>query len=178
MHELWMSLQPALLWVAIFNLVLAAAVLVLLGVSDRFITRLRDVVVPELESWPAVSLIAAARNEERNIEAAVRSLVKLDYSKLEITLVNDRSTDRTGEILARLAAEFPQLNVVTLSELPAGWLGKNHALQLGADRSRGEWLLFTDADIFFEPTTLRRAIAYAQEHAVDHLVATPDAKMP
>src|SRR5262245_32263304 len=113
MTELWMSLQPALFWVAVFNLALAAGVMVVLGVSDRFITRLREVPVPELPSWPSVSLIAAARNEERNIEEAVRSLVKLDYPSLEITLVNDRSTDRTGEILARLAAEFPQLNVVT-----------------------------------------------------------------
>jgi glycosyltransferase involved in cell wall biosynthesis len=134
--------------------------------------------VPELAEWPSVSLIAPARNEERNIERAVRSLVELDYPNLEITLVNDRSTDRTGEILDRLAAEFPQLNVVHLTELPAGWLGKNHALQLGADRSRGEYLLFTDADIVFEPTALRRAIGYVLANRVDHLAATPDTKMP
>jgi len=167
-----------LLLVAAFNLALTVVVTLVLAVSNRQITRLIDVAFPALDHWPSVSLIAAARNEERNIERAVRSLVKLDYPDLEITLVNDRSTDATGEILARLAAEFPQLNVVTLSELPAGWLGKNHALQHGADRSRGEWLLFTDADIFFEPTALKRAIFYANQHAVDHLVATPDAHMP
>ena len=167
-----------LLLVAAFNLALALVVTLVLGISNRQITRLIDVPLPTLDRWPSVSLIAAARNEERNIERAVRSLVTLDYPDLEITIVNDRSTDATGGILARLAAEFPLFNVVTLSELPAGWLGKNHALQIGANRSRGEWLLFTDADIVFEPTALKRAIAYANQHAVDHLVATPDAHMP
>ena len=62
--------------------------------------------------WPRVSLIAPARNEERHIEAAVRSLAQLDYPNLEITIINDRSTDRTGQILDSLAAEFPRLNVV------------------------------------------------------------------
>jgi cellulose synthase/poly-beta-1,6-N-acetylglucosamine synthase-like glycosyltransferase len=141
------------------------------------VKRLRDV-PPKEGDLPSVSLIAPARNEERNIERAVRSLVRLDYPNVEITIVNDRSTDRTGEILDRLAAEFPQLNVVHLAELPAGWLGKNHALQLGANRSRGGWLLFTDADIVFEPTALRRALAYAEANQVDHLAATPDCHMP
>ncbi|MDX1948064.1 MAG: glycosyltransferase, partial [Pirellulaceae bacterium] len=139
---------------------------------------LAELPLPERAEWPSVSLIAPARNEERNIEAALRSLMKLDYPNLEITLVNDRSTDRTGEILDRLAAEFPRLNVVHLTELPAGWLGKNHAMQLGADRSHGEWLLFTDADIVFEPSTLRRAVGHALDQNLAHLAATPDTHMP
>lgn len=126
---------------------------------------------------PKVSLIAAARNEERNIEAAVRSLLNLDYPDLEIILVNDRSTDRTGEILQRLATENQRLQVVEISELPAGWLGKNHALQMGADRSRGDWLLFTDADIIFEPSALRRGVYFAATHQIDHFAVAPDCRM-
>lgn len=170
-------LEPTLFWLAIVNLVFVWICTVLLGLSGYLAKRLIEVPIPNLPQWPSVSLIAPARNEERNIERAVRSLMRLDYPDLEITLVNDRSTDRTGEILDRLAAEFPLLNVVHLTELPAGWLGKNHALQLGADRSHGEWLLFTDADIVFEPTTLRRAIGYAVANRVDHLAATPDTHM-
>jgi cellulose synthase/poly-beta-1,6-N-acetylglucosamine synthase-like glycosyltransferase len=167
-----------LFWTAIVNLTFVLVCTLLIALGGFLARRLAEVPVPELAQWPSISLIAPARNEERNIERAVRSLVQLDYPNLEITLVNDRSTDRTGEILDRLAAEFPQLNIVHLTELPAGWLGKNHALQLGADRSRGEYLLFTDADIVFEPTALRRAIGYTLANRVDHLAATPDMHMP
>src|SRR5262245_48433213 len=171
-------LFEALFYLAIFNLALIALVSALLTWGGYVIRRLIDVPPPELEQWPSVSLIAPARNEERNIERAVRSLLTLDYPEREITIVNDRSTDRTGEILDHLAAEFPQLNVVHLTALPAGWLGKNHALQVGADRSHGQWLLFTDADVLFEPSALRRAISYAIANEVDHLAATPEARMP
>jgi len=171
-------LDAGLLYLALASLVATSVCAVLLIWSGLLMRRLADVTVLERDAWPKVSLIAPARNEERHIEAAVRSLVTIDYPGLEITIVNDRSTDRTGEILGRLAAEFPQLNMVTLTELPAGWLGKNHALQLGADRSRGEWLLFTDADIVFEPSALRRAITYALTHQLDHLAATPRTEMP
>jgi len=175
--DFWQWMQESLFYLAIVNLGIALLATGLLTWGGYSVRRLLDVVVPERGEWPSVSLIAPARNEERNIELAVRSLVRLDYPSLEITIVNDRSTDRTGEILDRLAGEFPQLNVVHLSELPAGWLGKNHALQLGADRSHGEWLLFADADIVFEPSALKRAIVYAEENRVDHLAATPSTRM-
>lgn len=171
----WFS--DALFYFALVNLVVAVVATGLLVWSGVVIKRLKDV-LPLADGLPSVSLVAAARNEERNIERAVRSLVTLDYPGLEITLVNDRSTDRTGEILDRLAREFPQLHVVHLTQLPAGWLGKNHALHYGALQSHGEWLLFTDADVVFEPTTLRRALAYATAHQIDHLAATPDCHMP
>lgn len=171
--------MPAFIfWLAVVNLTTALVAGGLLVWSGWIVKKLAVVPIDKRDECPSVSLIAAARNEERNIERAVRSLVRLDYPELEITIVNDRSTDRTGIILDKLAAEFPQLNVVHVSSLPAGWLGKNHALQLGADRCRGEWLLFTDADVVFEPTTLRRAICYAESHRVDHLAATPECHMP
>lgn len=175
---LWQWLEPALFGLAVLNLATIATCTLLIALAGHRAKRLAEVPIPELDQWPSISLIAPARNEERHIEQAVRSLMRLDYPHLEITLVNDRSTDRTGEILDRLAQEFPQLNVVHLTDLPAGWLGKNHALQLGADRSQGEYLLFTDADIVFEPTALRRAIGYCLANRVDHLAATPDTHMP
>jgi cellulose synthase/poly-beta-1,6-N-acetylglucosamine synthase-like glycosyltransferase len=166
-------------WLAGLSLFLTLLVFALWIYAGLHIKKLCDLPLPAGDfRLPSVSLVAPARNEERNIEQAVRSLLKLDYPDLQITLVNDRSTDSTGEILDRLAAEFPQFNVVHLTDLPAGWLGKNHAMQYGAERSGGEWILFTDADVIFEPTTLKRAIRYATEQGVDHLAGAPVAKMP
>jgi cellulose synthase/poly-beta-1,6-N-acetylglucosamine synthase-like glycosyltransferase len=176
MTTVW--LQPALFWLAIGNLVTVLVCLALLVLGRYLVRRLNKVELEELPNWPSVSLIAPARNEERHLEVAVRSLTRLDYPSLQITIINDRSTDRTGPILDSLAAEFPQLNVVHLTELPPGWLGKNYAMHVGADRSSGKWLLFTDADIVYEPTALRRAILYANHYSIDHLCGWPDIHAP
>lgn len=158
------------------------AILVVAGANYAMgmslILRLFDQPLQWGDELPLVSLIVPARNEERNIEEGIRSLLSLNYPRLEITIVNDRSTDQTGAIIDRLAATQPRLNVVTVDELPAGWLGKNHAMQLGADRSHGEWFLFTDADVTFDCLTLRRAIPYVLKNRVDHLVLTPQTIMP
>jgi glycosyltransferase involved in cell wall biosynthesis len=141
---------------------------------------------------PALSIVAAARNEARGIEAAVASLLRLDYPSLEIVIVNDRSTDDTGAILERLSLSAdisetasgssrtvrPRLNIVTITELPGGWLGKNYALQVGADAATGDLILFTDADIVFEPSTLRRAVTLIEDQKVDHLAVIPDIVVP
>lgn len=127
---------------------------------------------------PRVSIVVAARDEERGIEPAVRSMLRQRYPDLELVVVDDRSTDRTGAILDRLAAEDSRLSVVHVSELPAGWLGKNHALHLGAERASGEWVLFTDADIHLAPDTLSRAVRRVVERRVDHLAAAPTLILP
>jgi cellulose synthase/poly-beta-1,6-N-acetylglucosamine synthase-like glycosyltransferase len=140
----------------------------------RSIPRLPDAALLPAADWPRLSVIAPARNEEQGVRAAVESLVRQDYPALELVVVDDRSTDRTGAILAALTEEHPgRLRVVTVTELPDGWLGKNHALWLGACQSAGSWLLFTDADVVFDPTCLRRAVAYAEARKLDHLTMSP-----
>jgi glycosyltransferase involved in cell wall biosynthesis len=128
--------------------------------------------------WPKVSIVVAARNEQRDVEGAVNSLLKMDYPDLQLIAVDDRSTDSTGEILDRLADIDSRLSVVHVDELPAGWLGKNNAQHLGAQAADGDYLLFTDADVVFDPLTLRRAITYARANRIDHLTATPQTLMP
>ena len=167
-----------LLYVALANLLLCLAVGVPLFLGARKLRRLSNVPPLEGHSGPKVSVIVAARNEELNIEQSLRSLLRLDYEPLELLVVNDRSTDRTGEILDRVAAENPRLNVVHLTELPAGWLGKNHALFYGANRASGEILLFTDADMVMEPSVLRRAVRYLIERRLDHLPILFQVRMP
>ncbi|HVT03527.1 MAG TPA: glycosyltransferase [Thermoanaerobaculia bacterium] len=135
---------------------------------------LREVPIPSRAVWPLVSIVAAARNEERKIAEGVRSLLALDYPAMELVVIDDRSTDRTGEVLQGIAATDPRLRIVTVRELPPHWLGKNHALQLGADEAKGELLLFTDADVVLEPTCLKRAVAYMEESSIDHLTCAPE----
>ncbi len=137
---------------------------------------------PEWDRWPEprprATIIVAARNEEAHVEAAVGSLLALDYPDYEVFAVNDRSTDRTGEILDHLASENPaRLRVLHVRELPPGWLGKPHAMGLAAEQASGDWLLFTDADVTFRPDALRRALACADESRADHLVLFPTALM-
>jgi glycosyltransferase involved in cell wall biosynthesis len=110
-----------------------------------------------------VSAIIPARNEEASIARAVES-VAAQPEIGEVIVVNDQSTDRTGEILAQLAARIPKLRVFSTHDLPQGWVGKNYAASLGAAAATGDWLLFTDADTFHLPGSARRALADAVDH--------------
>ena len=177
MQSLWHWYDVVLFWVGVGNVVFVAIVFSIFARGGR---RIRQLALQSAAEGPLprVSVVVPARNEERNIEEALRSLLALEYDNLELLVVNDRSTDRTGAILDRLAASEPRLRVVHLSELPTGWLGKNHALHFGAEGATGEWLLFTDADIVFEPTSLRRAIGYARQQGLDHLAVGPMTHMP
>jgi hypothetical protein len=125
------------------------------------------------EELPTLSLVVAGRNEERDIEAAVRSWLHLDLPGLEIIVVDDRSTDATPRILERLAAQHPRLTHLRIEERPADWLGKCWALQQGAARATGEWILFTDADVVFDRRALRRVLIHAEEQGIDHLALLP-----
>ncbi len=122
---------------------------------------------------PTLSVVIPALNEQDAVETGLRSVLAQDYPGLEVIAINDRSTDATGAILDRMQGEYPQLQVVHIETLPAGWLGKNHALQLGAQRAQGEWLLFTDADVQFRPGALSAAVSYAARENLDHLTAVP-----
>lgn len=131
-------------------------------------TRLVDV-EPAGEHAPRLSVIVAARNEERKIEEALRSLLVQDYPNLEVVVVDDRSSDGTGEIIDELAAAHPNLRPVHVTELPAGWLGKLHALHEGAGLATGEILLFADADVVMARTVLSRAVGHLLRHELDHI---------
>ncbi len=129
-------------------------------------------------SWPRLSVVIAARDEVETIEEAVSSLLRQDYPDLEIILVNDRSTDGTGEIIETLASRDSRIETVHVDSLPAGWIGKVHALHVGTQKSSGEWILYTDADVHFGQGTLRRAVALAIADRADHLVLIPDIETP
>src|SRR2546425_9263049 len=122
---------------------------------------------------PSLSIVVPARDEAASIGRALGSFLAQDYPDLEVIAVDDRSADGTGDVLREVAAREPRLAVLRVDDLPAGWLGKNHALWRGAERARGHWLLFTDADVVFAPGALRRALAYAVDQGLDHLTLAP-----
>jgi len=107
-----------------------------------------------VSTGPLVSIVVPGRNEETAIESTIRRLLAQDYPNIEVIVVDDQSTDRTGEILARLAAESPSLIVVAGRPTPPGWLGKPWAVQQGIEASRGELLLLCDADVVYDPSVV------------------------
>ncbi len=146
---------------------------------------------------PRVSIIVPARNEAENIRQTLVQLLALDYSNYEVIAVNDRSTDRTGQIMDEVAEDEiadndllhdasvtahaeaagsvrpTRLQVIHISELPTGWLGKTHAMWKAGQQASGDWVLFTDADVLFKPDSLRRAVAYGEAERADHVVLFP-----
>ena len=156
---------------------------------------------PTPDGEPRISIIVPARNEEEDIRATLESLLDLDYSNYEIIAVNDRSTDGTPQIMEGVEAsadgpcpaEVPardsavpagygcadksvratRVKVIHISQLPAGWMGKTHAMWTAAKEATGDWLLFTDADVLFKPDSVRRVVAYAEAEKADHVVLFP-----
>ncbi len=123
---------------------------------------------------PTLTAIVPALNEEGNVGVCLESLLGQDYRALEVIAVDDRSTDQTGAVMDALAAKYPQrLRVIHVKELPAGWLGKTHAMALAARTSTSEYVLFTDADVIFRRDAIRRSMAYAVESGADHMVTAP-----
>ncbi len=117
----------------------------------------------ELRVKPFVSILVPARNEEhRSLVQSLLSFLSQDYGNFEIVAVNDRSTDKTGEIMREIAKSNEKLKVIEGKALPDDWLGKPHAMQQAFDNSKSEWILATDADMIFD----RRAISWVINHAL------------
>lgn len=166
-----------LFWLGVSVLIVYTLIGLEVAIGSRKIFFLRDI-IPSSETSPSVSIVVAARNEERNIRAALQSLLALNYPQLQLIVVDDRSDDNTGVILDEMAAGDPHLEIVHITNLPCGWLGKNHALWIGSQQASGDLLLFTDADVVMTPETLAKATSYLQQENIDHLAATPEARMP
>ena len=137
---------------------------------------LKENITVEPAPQPQITIIVPARNEEQAIEQTLRSLLAQQNVSLEILAVDDRSTDSTGEIMDRIAAENSVVNksisVIHIKELPEGWMGKTHAMALAARQATAPWLLFTDGDILYREDCLSRAVSYA-ERETDHLILFP-----
>jgi chlorobactene glucosyltransferase len=126
---------------------------------------------PALASVPRVSVLIPARNEARVIGETVRAHLAQDYPDFEVIVLDDHSDDGTGD-LARAAGD-DRLTVVAGQTLPPGWLGKNWACQQLADHASGDLLLFTDADVRWEPGALTALVSELQRTRADLLTVWP-----
>ena len=127
---------------------------------------------------PSVTVIVPARDEAASVGACLESLLQQDYPNLQIIAVDDRSTDGTGTLMDALALQHPtRLRVLSITELPPGWLGKTHAMALAARHAiaihHPDYLLFTDADVLFLPQAIRISLAQAVATQADHFVTLP-----
>ncbi len=163
---------------------LAAAWAVQAVLTDRGLRRLPSLLDPALPSFPppatSIAVVVPACNEQQGIAACLRSLLEQDWPDFHIIAVDDRSLDATGEIMDTLGRQYPdRLTVLHVTSLPAGWLGKTHAMAWAARHAKTvlnpKWLLFTDGDVLFHPECLRRSLAVAEAQRADHFVTVPTA---
>jgi len=130
------------------------------------------------ESAPKISVMVAAKDEEGCIEACVRTMLDQDYPDFEMVVCNDRSTDATAAIVQGIADEDPRLRLVNITDLPAGWCGKNNAMQTGIATTAGEWICMIDADCRqLSRRTLSVAMQYAMDNSTDLLSVLPRLEM-
>jgi chlorobactene glucosyltransferase len=125
-------------------------------------------------AWPRLSVVVAAKDEEQNIARCIDGLLAQDYPNLQVIIANDRSTDRTPQIIDNYARRDPRLTAVHVSKLPAGWFGKNNAMRQALRQATGELLCFSDADCAYDsPRLLRAAVSLARRDNVEFLSVLP-----
>jgi len=140
---------------------------------NLYILTEREYKLPSDSKLPFVSVLIPARNEEHNIERILKSLVNQDYPKYEIIVLDDNSEDNTYNIAKSLSEKYPVINVIKGKTLEKGWTGKAFACQQLFEKSKGEYLLFTDADTVHHKCSIRKAVEIALNEKSDLLSLMP-----
>jgi chlorobactene glucosyltransferase len=165
----------------IYNIIVCGILLVLAGITTWNLVqfeRLADDPPHVGEGAPRVSIMVPARNEERGVEACVRSLCEQQYQNMEVLVLDDGSSDATPEILARLAAEYPdRLRVLQGSPLPPEWVGKSWACHTLSQHATGDVFIFTDADTVHRPMMVLAAIDQLRRTKLDMFSMIPYEEM-
>lgn len=163
------------------SLYLAVTFLILgmFGLTAVFYNMLKQVDASKLKDseLPFISVVIPARNEETKIGRLLESLCKQDYPNFEVVVVNDRSTDRTGDIIADYAQKDDRIKLIQGSDAPPGWIGKCnailHAVSKVSKKGDDQWYIFTDADTYHHPNSLKDAVSYALANELDLLSFIP-----
>jgi glycosyltransferase involved in cell wall biosynthesis len=119
------------------------------------------------EICPPLDVIVPVKDEENEIGACIESILAQDYPGLRLIVVNDRSTDRTAQVVQTYADKDPRLTRLDITELPAGLFGKPHALHQTRPLLRGEVLIFVDSDFHLRPGCLRSAVQHLTADRLD-----------
>ena len=164
-----------LTFLSVLQFALIIAIVVYLTINTYFLIKVEPVAGP-LSAYPFVSVCVPARDEERDLEACLTSLLNQDYPNFEVIVVDDNSTDNTPGIIQSLQKRHANLVAVQGAALPADWYGKPFALHQAGQKARGELLLFTDADPVFRPYALTTAVHLMQKHRLDMLSLLPGAE--
>lgn len=125
------------------------------------------------DQLPSISVVVPVRNEETKVARCLESLARQDYPNFEIIAIDDKSTDLSGRIIAEIAARFPNIKVIQGRDSRPGWLGKCNALHHGSPHAKGDWLVFSDADTFHHPNSIRDAVGAAINYKVDMISFMP-----
>ena len=163
--------DPRLILCGFAALISLVVTIVFLAALKRITWRSRPICGPA-SPW-RVSVIVPARNEEQDLGEALASVLNQQDVELDVFVVNDHSSDRTGAIADALAASDGRLTVIHDPELPPGWLGKCNAMQKAAGVASGDMLLFTDADIMHGPKCFVTALAEMEQRGLDFLSLFP-----
>ncbi len=115
-----------------------------------------------VQSTPFVSILIPARNEAQNIQPTLNHLLQQSYPNFEIIVLNDNSDDTTRDIAQQFAQAYTRLTVIDGCPLPSDWMGKNWACQQMAEVAKGDYLLFTDADVIWKQDSLQNVMQAAQ----------------
>lgn len=126
-----------------------------------------------IDGTKKMSVIIPARNEEKDIAAALASVLRQNGVELEVIVVNDHSSDRTGEIVDDISQSDSRVKVIHNPALKQGWLGKCNAMQHGAAQATGDFFLFTDADIIHAQDCFATVLHTMQQENFDFISLFP-----
>lgn len=158
-----------------FVLVNAVVMIFMFSLTVAFYMFLRNVErckIPD-QNLPFVSILVPARNEETKIERCLDSLLAQDYPNFELIVIDDRSTDRTGQIIEGYSKRDSRVKYVQGKDAPSGWIGKCNALAHAVGYASGDWYIFTDADTCHEKSSIRDAVAYSISNKTDLVSFVP-----
>ena len=158
-------------------IITAALLMVLLNFIINNILFKNTANFPFLESIkkspPLISILIPARNEAKNIKRCIKSLLKQDYTNIEILVLDDNSSDHTGQIVKQISEKDCRVKLINGKPLKNGWLGKSYACHQLSKHANGDYFVFTDADTLHFKNSVSNAISCLATNNLDALSIYP-----